>query len=323
MVDYYEILGVKRDASESDIKKAFRQAAMQHHPDKGGDKDKFQQIQEAYEVLSDPQKRNEYDNPHTAQNVFGPFFNFHGMHNFENEERKRPSSKHIITLSLKDVYFGLTKKFKIQRQKQCQDCNKVCSHCRGTGEIGQQLNMGMFTQVFKQPCNQCASAGSIRTSNKCDKCNNGKINEERLVEMNIPRGAEDGMSVIVKGWGDQATRKGEQAGDLIFSVKIAKDDNFVRQGLDLIYKVKLTFGESIVGKIIKVPLFDGDVNLDTKGFGIINPHKEYLVYEKGMKTDNGKCGNLKIRFEIDYPNKNFTDDETKELKGIFAKVGIM
>lgn len=319
-MDYYTILGVSKDASDEDIKKAFRKSALKYHPDKNNntDAEKFKQINEAYETLSDPQKRREYDQPQIPQ---FPHFNFSHEHFgniFTQQHRhsqfvKRNNYQHVIDISLKDVFFGITKRLKIKRDKICMKCVHECPFCNGTGQISHRLVLGPLTNIINQPCSNCGGTGMKKENNTiCPDCSNSIIKEERLVEIIIPKGVENGKQFIFKEWGEQAQRTNEKSGDLVVIVRIETNHIFNREGLDLIHEIRLSLKDSIVGKEVVIPLYDEELKLHTKGFGIINPNKRYTVFNRGIVSELQK-GHLHIRFIIEYPDKTLTDNERKSI----------
>lgn len=330
MADYYNVLGVSKDATEEEIKKAFRKLAREAHPDKGGDTETFQKIQEAYEVLSNPERRREYDSPNVQQNFpahfqfetfpFGNFFNFNqGPKGLQ----KKANRQYTFKISLRDAYVGVTKKFKVKREVKCS-CNTTCNHCGGEGVVTHRLQTGPFIQMNTQNCNKCSGNGVVRDAGKaCINCNNtGNKNEERLVELVSERGVESGKKFVIEGWGDQSSRKNEVAGDLIIEVVVESDPNFTRMGLDLLYTTTITLRDSIIGKEVTIPHFDGDYKVHLKGFGIINPNKQYTIFSKGM-VSNSKTGNLHLRFNIQYPDGSLNDEQITILDAAFEKVKIV
>lgn len=328
MSDYYNILGVSKDASANDIKKKYRQLARENHPDKGGNKEHFQKIQEAYETLSDPQKRNEYDNgktPNVHINGGFPFeFNFNPFFHPQSKPQQ-PSQKkndHIYTckITLRDVFFGITKKIKVQRKRVCVICKADCSQCNGMGQMTQHIQMGPFTQILNQICQGCSGTG-IKHKSSCDTCKSkGSIPEERVFEVVIDKGVETGRQYIFKGWGEQAIKSNEISGNLVVNIVVEEHDLFKRNGLNLLYKIDIDLKDCIVGKFITIPLFDGDLTITTRGFGVINPHKEYILFERGLRDNSDKKGNLHIIFIINYPEIQFSDNDIQLLTDTFNKV---
>ena len=332
MSDYYKILGVNKNSSDEEIKKAYRKLALKHHPDKNrdGNNEQFQKIQEAYETLSDPEKKQNYDNPrHNLDNMFPfenhPFFRHHNNQNHNNRKQKKNDHVYVCKISLKDVYFGTTKKFKVNRSKICRRCNKMCNQCNGNGIITQYIQMGPFTQSIQQKCQQCNGDGKYKLENtNCEECKqDGYINEEKIFEVNIPRGVESGKQIVFEEWGEQANKDNEISGNLLVNIIVDDNPHFRRNGYNLIYTTQITLKESIIGKKIKVPYFEDDIIIDTKGFGIINPNKEYIVFDKGLFIqDSNKKGELRIIFKISYPDKSYNDDEINILANVFKQVNL-
>lgn len=325
MPDYYNILGISKSASDDEIKNAYRKLARSHHPDKGGDKDKFQQIQEAYEILSDSKKRNEYDNPNQNFNNMFPFdFNNHPFFkHHKSETLKKNDYIYNCHLNLSEVYTGVMKKFRVQRNRLCINCKKSCHNCNGNGTIVQHIQLGPFTQTIQQSCSVCNGSGKISNKqNNCQLCDNKEtINEEKIFEVDIKPGVESGTRITFEEWGEQATKDNEISGSFVVHIIIDDHPDFKRDKLNLIYNVKLSLRESIVGKTITIPHFSEPIILETKGFGIINPNKEYIIYNKGLINETGQQGNLNIRFNINYKEHNFNNDQIKLLKTTFDKVG--
>lgn len=328
--DYYQILGVNKDCAQDEIKAAFRKLAIKNHPDKGGDKDKFQKIQKAYEVLSDPDKRNEYDNP--QQDFFNsPFEEFFNMHNNMNMQRnnaqiKRKDVSYDCFITLRDIYFGIVKSIKISKKNICKNCQIDCNECNGTGFLIQSIQMGPFRQILKQACNKCSGIGKKNNHDECNKCDSKRyIITQRVEEIKIERGSKSNQRFVVKEWGEQAVKNNEISGDLIINIKTKNDDNFTRinDTLDLLYNVKINFVETIIGKELSIPFFTNNININVKGFGIINPNMEYVIYNKALVDNNGEIGNLKLRFEIIYPNKGLEDEHIAKLEQCFRDINLL
>lgn len=325
-MEYYNILNVPKSASEEEIKNAYKRLAKIHHPDKGGDKEKFQKIQEAYSILSDRESRNNYDNPMPNFNSnFNDNFNpFNGFHHFQQQQQsnivKKNHHYYECKITLKDVYFGVNKKFKIKRSVLCDSCKKKCNKCKGNGNTINHIQVGPFTQMIHQKCNDCNGSGFSKID-ECDLCKNGYINEEKIFEVNIERGVIPNKQYTFEGWGEQKSKSNEIPGDFIINIKIEDHPDFKRKDNHLIYEILLTFKESIIGKSVIIPHFDKEIELDTSGFGIINPNKEYILFNKGFFKDN-KYGNLHIIFKIEYRDRTFTKDEIKILNEIFDKVNL-
>ena len=328
MSDYYNILGISKNASDDEIKRAYKKLALKTHPDKnGGDDTEFKKINVAYETLSNPQKRNEYDNPHT-NDIFGnnmnmnnpfnhPFFNFHQNHHSQNVNIKLNDHHYTCRISLKEVFFGTTKKLKVNRNSICKSCVKSCNTCNGSGKISQHIQMGPFTQIANSTCNACKGDGKMKNDGNihCTKCtSNGILNEERIFEIVLNPGVENGKTIVFEEWGEQATRSNQIPGSFIITIKVEDHDIFKRNNLQLRYTVDLTLKESIIGKMLTIPHFLGNFDIDTRGFGIINPEKEYIIYDKGLKNENKEVGNLHLIFKIKYPEKTLSNEEIEIVK---------
>lgn len=336
MTNYYEILGVNKDASQDQIKASFRKLAREHHPDKGGDTQQFQKIQQAYETLSDPQKRAQYDSPipkHFGNN-FANDFDFHFNTFFGGQQRAGRSRQQQVKKSdhfynckimLRDIYFGTTKTIKVTRSKICKTCHSDCGACNGSGHSVQHIQMGPFVQVIQGPCNQCSGSGiHVNKNNECKECDDQcKIKEEKLIQIVIERGAPSEQQILVEGWGEQPTKGNEIAGNLIVNVTCSFIENeFNREGLDLLYKIKISLVESIVGKELTIPHFDGPLVINTKMFGIINPNNKYSIQSKGLVNKNGETGNLIVAFEIVYPEKKLNDNDISVLSDVFKGMNL-
>lgn len=328
MKNYYNILGISKDASKDEIKKNFRKLAMENHPDKGGSKEKFQEIQEAYEVLGNEDKKREYDECRSpGMSKFEFFFNMHQNNNGQSQGQGIKKKHHYYTceITLNEVHFGFIKKIKVKRENLCKLCYNNCDVCNGSGNISQVIQMGPFIQHVNRKCNNCNGLGKcfeIKSDEKCEKCTeceNGKIIEEKIFEINIPKGVHQNKQYIFSGWGEQAINDKDMSGDLIISINIKPDTTFKRNDLNLIYETKCTLKESIIGKDMTIQVFDETLNLNSKIFGIIDPNKQYIIYGKGLNGED-KRGDLYIIFKIIYPEKNLKDTEIEILSKAFNQI---
>lgn len=322
MNDYYETLGIKRDATEIDIKNAYRKLAKDHHPDKGGDTETFQKIQEAYSVLSDPNRKREYDTPKPHSFPFE--FNIHHFMNNQqrNAQTKRQDNHYNCKINLRDCFFGTVKKLRLQRERLCEKCLMKCNVCNGTGNAIRQFQLGFFAQTIQEPCIKCSGRGSFLNKQASCVCTDGQLKEIETLELEIKRNVSNNTRHILEGWGEQSKRIGEIPGNLIVTITIENDESFSRIGNDLVYNTKLTLNESITNKTIVIPHYDGNIVIETKGFGIISPNKTYTIYNKGMVLEDESRGHLHLKFQIDYPDKSLSDSEITKLKNILNEVGI-
>ena len=179
--------------------------------------------------------------------------------------------------------------------------------------------MGPFTQMIQQQCNACNGSGKEVHNQSCSLCTKGTILEEKIFEVQIERGVESGKKIVFEEWGEQPSKDNEIAGSFIITINIDEHPDFKRRGNHLVFNIPLTFKESIVGKDVLVPHFSEEFNLDTRGFGIVNPNKEYIIFNKGM-VNGDKTGNLHIKFQIEYKERTFSKQELDLISEVFDKV---
>lgn len=307
--DYYSILEINKSATSEEIKKKYKLLSLKYHPDRpNGDGTKFKEISEAYEILSDPQKKHIYDSGQDPNNINQHNFNQHFQSNdifqqffggnpFETHQRqtKRGNFTHIINITLKDSHTGISKTLKVNVKKVCFDCKIKCKTCNGTRFMN--IQNGPF--IMKQNCNACSTGYHNNYNEKCTYCKGTfEKNEEKVCKIDIPKCVDNGNIIVIEGLGEQIHKQNEIPGDLYFKINIISDPNFTRLHNNLIYQVNMTFKESIIGKSITIPHFDGDINMITDGFGVINPQQTYCLKGKGL---GGESGDLILNFQISYP----------------------
>ena len=283
--DYYEILGVPRNASDEQIKKAFRKLAFQYHPDHNKDasaEDRFKEINGAYEVLSDARKRASYDRYGrvAAPDLFGfEDFSFGGLGDIfdaffgatSTKAQRRATQKGAdlranLTLSFEEAVFGTDKEFEIWRVENCSLCHGIgsqpgtnpqkCSNCNGSGEVRriQQSLFGRFTHTAT--CPHCRGEGTVITQ-PCRQCKgNGKERVKRKLTATIPPGIDEDHQIRLSGEGD-AGRYGGSPGDIYMTVSIKPHKSFVRKGIDILYELPINFAQAALGDDTEVPLLDG------------------------------------------------------------------
>jgi len=306
-MDPYEALGVPKGSTEEEVKKAYRKLALRLHPDKPtGDAEKFKEIQSAYDILSDPQKKENFDRFGTAEGPQAggfPVDIFHQMFGGGGFGRqggpvRRSDHAHDLHISFEDSYRGTTKNLRINLTKKCFECQTKCPQCQGRGMV----NIQMGPMAFQQPCHQCQGQGVGSKPGGCQSCNfKSKKVEQLNLELKIPPGVESGNTIIARGLGEQPHKRDDEPGDLVFHIKVGSHPELLRQGADLVFQTKISFEDSVNGKNIKIPHFDGPIAIDTSDWGVIDPREDYIIPFKGFKT-NGNVGRLRVSFNVVYPH---------------------
>lgn len=347
--DYYSILGVDKDASEEEIKKVYRKEAMKWHPDrwvngteeeKKKAEEKFKDLSEAYEVLSDPQKRAQYDNPNSGfefeggidpMDVFmrmrqnmGMFDDddfFHGF-GFRSHRARRGSDVHAnVTMTLEEAYRGGRREVEVDKIEDCPHCHgtgsedgreTACPHCQGRGVITEVQRNGNTMNMFQHPCGFCHGTGKIITK-PCHKCNGtGKINKKVKEVVDIPRGLSDGMTIIIPGLGNPID--GGENGDMRVDVHVIPDPYFERPDqINLIHREEVPFNEAMLGFKKEFRCIDG--SKVTVNAPELTPHgKAFFFNRKGMPDpDGGRNGDYAVVINYKLPNK-LTDKQREMLK---------
>ena len=251
MEDFYQILGVNENASQDEIKKAYRKLAVEHHPDKGGDENKFKKISEAYDTIGDENKRSQYNNQrrNPFANMGGGGFNpFEDMFNQMHTQRRRAVPDKVIEVFIGalESFNGSDKTINYVRESKCGGCNgnggeRVnCGTCNGEGYILQRIGTGLFMQVMRQTCNSCGGNGfTYKTT--CGTCH-GKttIKTNETVSVKLPHGVDDGQFLRLQDKGDY---KDGMYGNLVLRIKVQEQDNFDKSGDDLIYNAYFNLNE--------------------------------------------------------------------------------
>jgi DnaJ-class molecular chaperone len=292
-MSYYDTLGVQKDASQDEIKKAYRKLVIVHHPDKGGDPEKFKEISNAYDILSDPEKRSQYDSPAPPQIDISQMFSqmFSGVnHMMGGRDMNR---RHTIDLTLEQVYTGTEKTIKVPIIKPCQRCAVQCPKCNGQGMYASQEMFG----IMPRQCDRCEGVGIFR--NGCTECSHQKKTIDNvLVNIKIHKGVHSGHQEVIPGLGEQSRSPRERTGNLIVTMNVKNHPLFQRFGNHLKYTMTISFDESVDGINVSIPHFSGPVEFNTlKIFGIIDPRRDYVIHHKGLDHDS----NLLINFDIQYP----------------------
>ena len=361
MQDYYETLGVAKNANDGDIKRAYRKVAMKYHPDKNpGDskaEEKFKEAAEAYSVLSDGDKRARYDqfghagvnqgdfsgfssnmNMNDIFDHFGDIFSSSGFGDFFGGGRRQSRSGQIrgsdlkitISLTLEEIFSGITKTVKINRLEPCDQCNGSgaapgsqptnCPSCQGSGEI-RQVQRSILGQIVNvQPCNQCRGKGQI-VSKPCNNCHGeGKRKKAATIDLDIPRGVSAGNYMTQRGEGNHPGQGGD-SGDLIVYFEESDHKLFLRDGNDILLNCWLQFPQAVFGTSIEVPTLSGKVKLKIPSG--IKSGQVLRLRGKGMQELNrNHYGDQLVKINIETPKKyskktkSLLEDLSSELKGL-------
>ncbi|TAE47167.1 MAG: molecular chaperone DnaJ [Bacteroidetes bacterium] len=351
--DYYEVLGVAKTASKDELKKAYRKLAMQYHPDRNpGDNEaesKFKEAAEAYEVLSDDQKKATYDRFGHAglsgaagggyqgsadfNDIFSRFNDIFGDSNFEffggsagggrrrRRQGQRGSDIRIkLALTLDQIATGTEKKIKLNRFTACNTCAgtgaengssfSTCPTCQGAGEIRQQAGGGFFQQIVVSTCPTCQGEGRI-VARPCHVCEGrGRSEQEDLVSVKIPAGVSEGMNLSVRGKGHAGVRGGD-AGDLIIQIEEKPHELFERDGDNLIHELFISFPDAALGSKVEVPTLNGKVRIEIEPG--TQPGKVFRLKGKGLPNINGYgAGNMLVHVNVWTP-ENLSSEERKIL----------
>ncbi len=347
--DFYEILGVPKNASEDDIKKAYRKQAMKHHPDRNqGDsgkaaEDKFKEAKEAYEMLSDPQKRAAYDQYGHAGvdpnmrggpgaegfgggfaeafgDIFGDMFNQGGAGRRGAGGRQMYRGgdlSYAMEVTLEEAAKGKEAQIRIPAWENCDTCSgsgakpgtsvKTCSTCNGAGNV--QMRQGFFS--VQQTCPHCRGSGKI-IPEPCTTCHGqGKVKKQKTLEVKIPAGIDDGMRIRSTGNGEPGTNGGPP-GDLYIEIRLKKHDIFERDGDDLHCQVPVSFITAALGGEIEVPTLDGKAAIDIPEG--TQAGKQFRLRGKGIKGVRASYpGDLYCHIAVETPVK-LTEHQRKLMR---------
>lgn len=342
--DYYEVLGVARNAGEADIKKAYRRLAMKYHPDRNpGDsaaEERFKEAKEAYEVLTEPQKRALYDqHGHDGVEamrqgggaggfggadfgdifgeVFGDIFGGGGRRGGRNQVFRGADLRYELELELPQAVFGHTSEIEIPRLMECETCHGsgaakgsapvTCDTCGGTGQM--RIQQGFFQ--LQQPCSRCRGTGRI-ISNPCDTClGQGRVRRTRKLSVKVPAGVSTGDRIRLGGEGE-AGRNGGPAGDLYVEINVRPHPIFEREGDDLSCEVPLSFAIAVLGGSVNVPTLEGEVSLKIPAE--TQSGRVFRLRGKGVKpVRGGSQGDLYCRVMVETP-VNLTGEQRDLLR---------
>lgn len=342
--DYYDVLGVNRDASADDVKKAYRKLAMDYHPDRNkGDaaaEEKFKEVGEAYAVLSDPQKRVQYDrfgagmgagmgsgapgggyggfefdlSDALRQFMEGGFFGggAFGQQRTTGGTRIRGNDLQVkLNLTLEEIATGVQKKLKVKRFKVCAECGgsgakkgtqrKACPTCHGSGQVRQVSNSFLGQFVNIQTCPQCHGEGKV-TSDPCPVCkSDGRVREETVVNVDIPAGVSAGQYLTLRGEGN-AGPHGGPSGDLVVVIDEQPHEYFARDGDNIIYVLPLTIPQAVLGDEVEVPTLTGRARLKIDPG--TEPGRVLRMRGKGLPALNGyRAGDELVEIRLNVPKR--------------------
>ncbi len=374
--DYYEVLGVAKDDDAATIKKAYRQTAIKFHPDKNPDdktaEEKFKEAAEAYEVLSDPDKRARYDRFGHAgvsanggfsgggmsmedimeqfSDIFGgsPFDTFFGSGGGTRTRRGggiRGSNLRIkVSLTLEEIAKGSTKKIKVKKQVQCSTCNgsgardsgsvSSCGTCSGSGYVRQIRSTFLGQMQTTSACPTCNGSGQVITA-KCNICKgDGRVYDDKTIEIEIPAGVEEGMQLSMRGQGNSG-QQGGPAGDLLINIEEKPHEQLKRDGSNIIYDLYLNFADAALGTSVDVPTIEGQVKIKIPAG--TQAGKIFRLKGKGLPVvQNYQLGDQLIHISVWTPKKltneekeileqmrkmsNFDPTPNKSDKGFFEKM---
>ncbi len=358
MRDYYEILGVPRNASQEDIKKAYRKLVRQYHPDLNKDdpeaERKFKEINEAYEVLSDPEKRAKYDKYGRVdgdftqppgggfdfdfgrgfdfgfdpfEDIFERFFGTRFRSRSEDLGPKRGADLEMpLDITLEEAFRGGDKEISVPRWRVCSTCGgtgaapgtspRTCPYCRGTGRIEDRRSSIFGEFISVRTCPHCGGKGTV-IDRFCSTCSgSGRVREWRKIIVNIPRGVETGTRLRIPGEGELGERGGPP-GDLFLVINVKPHSLFERRGTDLYYRLRLSFPELALGTNVEVPTIDGEpASLKIPPGTQVG--EVFKIPKRGMPRLDGKGrGHLFVEIGMEVPSK--LTERQRDLLREFAK----
>ena len=357
--DYYEVLGLQKGASAEEIKKAYRKLAKENHPDlHPGDKaceERFKEANEAYEVLSDEEKRKKYDqfgfaafDPNAGFNGggFGGFDGFGGFGGFgdifgdlfsgfggatrsnPNAPRRGESLRATLNISFEEAAFGCKKEVTVARVETCPDCKgtgcapgttpEICPDCKGTGSVTVNQRTPFGVMQSSSPCSKCRGTGKI-IHQPCKTCRGmGSIRRQHKVEIKVPAGIDDGQTINKPGGGNAGVNGGP-AGDLLVSVIVRPHPRFERDGTSVLLEQEISYAQAVLGAEVEVPTLDGKVKLNIPEG--TQPGAVFRLKGKGIPYLRGSGrGDQFVSVQVKVP-KNLTSSQKELLRQFAASMG--
>lgn len=354
--DYYEVLGVSRGASEAEIKKAYRKLAKENHPDlHPGDKEaeaRFKEVNEAYEVLSDADKKARYDqyghagvDPNFGAgggfdgsfdfgdlgDIFGSFFGGGfggGRRTNPNAPQRGESIRLSLAISFEEAAFGCEKSVTVERMETCETCHgngcapgstpEVCPECHGTGtvQVRRQTPMGVF--ATSSPCTRCGGKGKI-IHQPCKDCHGtGTVRKRKTIQASIPAGIDNGQTISIRGQGN-AGKNGGPAGDLLITITVRPHELFRREGTSVLCEAPITFAQAVLGAELEIPTIDGKVKYELPEG--TQSGTTFRLKGKGIPALNGRGrGDQYVTVYIETP-RNLNKEQKEALKKFAESMG--
>ena len=357
--DYYEVLGVSKGASEDEIKRAYKKLARKYHPDMNpGDKEaeeKFKEVNEANEVLSDPEKKARYDQFGFAGvdpsygagaggaggygggfdfgdlgDIFGSFFGggFGGGQTRRNGPQRGESIRASVAVTFTEAAFGCEKEVSIERSEQCSSCKgsgcapgttpEICPDCHGSGmvQVQQRTPMGVFAS--SRPCQRCRGTGKIIHQPCADCGGSGAVRKRKTIKVTIPAGIDHGQTISLRGQGN-AGKNGGPAGDLLITVMVRPHELFRREGNDVFCEAPITFRQAVLGATLEIPTIDGPVKYDIPEG--TQTGTVFRLRGKGIPALNGRGrGDQYVTVTIETP-RNLNREQKEALKRFDETLG--
>ncbi|UOE95641.1 molecular chaperone DnaJ [Alkalihalobacillus sp. LMS39] len=348
--DYYDVLGVDKNASVDEVKKAYRKLARQYHPDvnKAADAtEKFKEVKEAYDTLSDPQKKSHYDqfghsNPNQGfggfggggqdfggfGDIFDMFFGGGGNRRNPNAPRQGADLQYTMTITFKEAVFGKETEIEIPREEECQTCDgsgakpgtkpETCSHCGGSGQLNVEQNTAFGRIVNRRVCHHCNGTGKF-IKEKCRTCGgDGKVQKRKKIKVKVPAGIDYGQQIRISGQGEPGANGGPP-GDLYVVFNVKPHEFFEREGDDVYCEMPLTFTQVALGDEIEVPTLEGKIKLKIPAG--TQTGTSFRLRGKGVPNVHGRGqGDQHVKVRVITP-RNLSDKQKELLREFGVESG--